>query len=169
MRVPRPLRPIAFAACACAALLAGCAGYSPAGVVVGQTEGEVVRAMGAPTGRYALPAGATRLEYARGPYGRVTYMVDLDAAGRVAGWQQVLTEANFLRVQPGLSRDELLLLLGRPGEVFGVPWQRAVVWNWRYPTNDCLWFQATLTLADGRVKDAGHGIDPRCDAPADRL
>ncbi len=165
MRFSRSLLPIAVSA----ALLAACAWYSPSGIVAGQSEADVVRAMGAPSGRYALPGGAVRLEYARGPYGRVTYMVDLDAAGRVAGWQQVLTEANFLRVRPGMSRDELLRLLGRPGEVFRVPWQRAVVWNWRYPTNDCLWFQATLTLDDDRVRDAGHGIDPRCDAPADRL
>ena len=55
----------------------------------------------------------------------------------------------------------------RPGEVFGVGWQNAVVWNWRYPTNDCLWFQVTVRR-DGTVQDAGKGIDPRCDGPADR-
>ena len=90
-------------------------------------------------------------------------MIDLDAAGRVARVEQVLNEANFLRVNPGMTRDELLLFLGRPGEVFGVPRLRGQVWNWRYPTNDCLWFQATVTF-DGRVLDAGRGIDPRCDA-----
>ena len=159
-----------FAAAACAAaLLGGCAGhgYGPSGVAVGQTEGDVARSMGAPTGRYALPGGGTRLEYARGPYGRQTFMIDLDPTGRVAGWQQVLTEANFLRVTPGMSRQDLLLLLGRPGEVFAVPWQNGEVWNWRYATNDCLWFQATV-LRTGEVKDAGHGIDPRCAGPADR-
>jgi hypothetical protein len=148
-------------------LLGACAGYGPSGIVAGQSEGDVARSMGAPTGRYALAGGGARLEYARGPYGKETYMVDLDAAGRVTGWQQVLTEANFLRVVPGLPRQELLLLLGRPGEVYGVPWQNAQVWNWRYPTNDCLWFQVTVA-ADGRVKDAGHGIDRRCDGPPDR-
>ena len=146
-----------------AVLLGGCAGYSPTGVAPGQSESDAVRSMGAPTGRYALPGGGARLEYARGPYGRHTYMIDLDSAGRVERVVQVLTEANFLRVAPGMGRDELLLLLGRPGEVFAVPWQRAQVWNWRYPTSDCLWFQATVTL-DGRVLDAGRGVDPHCDA-----
>ena len=158
MTVARPLMAIA----ACAVLLGACAGYSPSDVVAGQTAGEVARSMGAPTGRYALPGGGARLEYARGPYGRHTYMIDLDASGRVSGCQQVLTEANFLRVLPDMSRQDLLLLLGRPGEVFAVPWQKAEVWNYRYPTHDCLWFQVTVTL-EGRVKDAGHGIDPRCD------
>lgn len=156
---------VVVVAVACA-LLAGCAGYAPSGVSTGQSEADVVRAMGPPTGSYPMPDGR-RLEFARGPFGRHTYMVDLDAAGRVTRVEQVLSEANFLRVTPGMSRDELLRLLGRPGEVFAVPWQRAVVWNWRYPTNDCLWFQATVN-ADGRVRDAGHGIDPRCAGPADR-
>ena len=160
-------RSLAAAAACAAALLGGCAGYGPSEVAAGQTEGDVARSMGAPTGRYALPGGGTRLEYARGPHGRQTFMIDLDPAGRVTGWRQVLTEANFLRVVPGMPRQELLLLLGRPGEVYGVPWQHAQVWNWRYPTNDCLWFQVTVTL-DGVVKDAGHGIDPRCAGTTNR-
>ena len=146
-----------------AALLGACAGYAPGGVGLGQSEADVARGMGTPTGRYALPGGGTRLEYARGPYGRHTYMIDLDAAGRVAHVEQVLNEANFLRVNPGMTQSDLLLLLGRPGEVFGVRLENAQVWNWRYPNNDCLWFQATVTLG-GRVLDAGRGIDPRCDA-----
>ena len=156
-----PLR-IFAATLAFAALLVGCAGYAPTGVAPGQAEADVARTMGPPTGRYALPGG-TRLEYARGPYGRHTYMIDLDGTGRVERVAQVLTEANFLRVAPGMGRNDLLLLLGRPGEVFAVPWQRAQVWNWRYPTNDCLWFQATVA-PDGRVLDAGRGVDPHCDA-----
>ena len=146
-----------------AVLLGGCAGYSPTGVAPGQSESDVFRSMGAPTGRYALPGGGARLEYARGPYSRHTYMIDLNSTGRVERVAQVLTEAHFLRVAPGMGRDELLLLLGRPGEVFAVPWQRAQVWNWRYPTSDCLWFQVTV-MPDGRVLDAGRGVDPHCDA-----
>ena len=157
MKLPRIV-----AAAMLVALLGACAGYAPGGVGPGQREADVARGMGTPTGRYALPGGATRLEYARGPYGRHTYMIDLDAAGRVARVEQVLNEATFLRVNPGMTQSELLLLLGRPGEVFSVRLKDAQVWNWRYPTNDCLWFQTTVTR-DGRVLDAGRGIDPRCD------
>ena len=53
--------------------LAGCASYSPQGLQTGQGEAQVSQQMGEPTGRYALPDGATRLEYARGPMGRHTY------------------------------------------------------------------------------------------------
>ena len=140
MKPPRIVACAIAAGIALGALLGGCAGYGPGGVAPGQSEADVARSMGAPTGRYALPGGATRLEYARGPYGRHTYMIDFDAAGRVARVDQVLNEANFLRVNPGMTRSDLLLLLGRPGEVFGVRLENAQVWNWRYPTNDCLWF-----------------------------
>ena len=36
------------------------------------------------------------------------------------------------------------------------------LWSWRYPTNDCLWFQVSIG-ADRKVVNAGQGIDPLCD------
>ena len=50
-------------------------------ISTGQTADEVVRAIGQPTARYAFPNGGQRLEYASGPYGKTTYMVDLDPPG----------------------------------------------------------------------------------------
>ena len=73
----------------------------------GAARDEVLRAWGAPTARYGLPEGAERLEYATGPFGRTTWMVDISAAGRVQQARQVLNEADFLRVQStiDLKRD----------------------------------------------------------------
>lgn len=150
-------------------VLAGCA-LPPRLPAPGSAEAEVLRQWGAPTGRHALPAGGTRLEYASGPFGRQTWMIDLDAQGRVTGAEQVLDEAHFAAFQaraPGMSRDELLRTLGRPGEVKGGGWQGGQVWSWRYPTNDCLWFQVSLG-DDGRVRAGAYGVDPLCDAPNDR-
>ena len=56
----KPLRIVA--AVTLAVLLGGCAGNGPGGVAPGQSEADVARSMGAPTGRYALPGSATRLE-----------------------------------------------------------------------------------------------------------
>jgi hypothetical protein len=77
------------------AVLAGCAGYGPGDLHAGQLEADVRARMGEPTGRYPMPGGGSKIEYARGPMGKHTYMIELDADGRVKGWQQVLTEANF--------------------------------------------------------------------------
>jgi len=162
------------AAAACSALaallLAGCA-VAPPGP--GTPRSDVVRDWGEPTAEHALLGGSQRLEYASGPFGRTTWMVDLSADGRVQQTRQVLNEAEFQDVMstPHLRRGELLRRLGAPGEVRGFGWSQETrggqIWSWRYPTNDCLWFEATLA-ADGRVTGGGYGVDPACDTPSDR-
>jgi hypothetical protein len=95
-------------------------------------------------------------------------MADVDAAGRVLAARQVLNEASFQALwqapQP-LARDELLRTLGRPGERQRLGRVNGEIWSWRYPGNDCLWFQATLD-GDGRVLGSGYAPDPACDAGA---
>ena len=106
-----------------------------------------------------------RLEYATGPYGRSTWMFDLDAAGRVTQARQVLTEPNLMAEQgrlPGMSRAELLRTLGTPGERHSGGRQGGVIWSWRYETNECLWFRVGVG-DDGRVSDGGFYPDPACD------
>jgi hypothetical protein len=146
-------------------VLAGCAQLPPA---PGLERAELLRTWGAPTARYTLEGGLERLEYASGPYGRTTWMMDIDASGRVTQARQVLNEAEFLAVQSAtaLRRDGLLRWLGTPGERRHGGWAGGEVWSWRYPTNDCLWFQASVA-DDGRVTGAAYGTDPRCDAPSD--
>jgi hypothetical protein len=145
-------------------LLAACAGYAPRHLQPGQTEADAVQELGPPTGRYTMPGGGQRLEFARGPYGKHTFMVDLDPQGRVAGWQQVLTEDNFNRVRAGETRDELLRTLGHPSETRSGDWQGGRVWSYRYETvmGLCQWFQISLD-DNGVVTSSAYGIDPRCD------
>lgn len=158
-------------ASALAALLlaSGCAMVPPP---AGTQRAALQGTWGMPTAEHALPEGARRLEYASGPYGRTTWMVDIDAAGRVQQARQVLNEAEFEAVMsmPQLRRDEVLRRLGTPGEVRGYGWRREdrgnQIWSWRYPTNDCLWFELTLA-ADGRVTGGGYGVDPACDRRSD--
>ena len=152
-----------------ALLLAGCAGFGPATVRPGHTESAVLAVSGHPTARHAMPDGGTRLEYATGPYGRTTWMIDVDAAGRVSAARQVLQEGFLMGLQgrlPGMPRAELLRTIGSPGERRGGGRQRGEVWSWRYATNDCLWFQVSVG-DDGLARDGTFGIDPRCDAPSD--
>jgi hypothetical protein len=149
--------------------LAGCAALAPL-PTPGQGEAEVLQRFGAPTAHYPMPGGASRLEFATGPYGRETWMVDLDDGGRVLAVRQVLSDtalADFQRRAPGMPRDELLRTLGRPGERRSGGWQGGQVWSWRYPTNDCLWFQVSIG-DDGIVRDGAFGIDPRCDTTNDK-
>ncbi|MBA4178228.1 MAG: hypothetical protein C0505_16980 [Leptothrix sp. (in: Bacteria)] len=130
----------------------------------GTARAEVLRTWGQPSAHHALPGGVDRLEYATGPYGRTTWMIDIDAGGRVVQARQVLGEAEFEAVMgtPGLRRAGVLRRLGAPGEKRRMGWLGGEIWSWRYPTNDCLRFEISLAL-DGRVTGSGYGIDPACD------
>ena len=142
-------------------LLAGCAGYSPGNLRPGQSEADLRARMGAPTGRYAFADGGAQVEYARGPMGKHTYMVDVDSAGRVRGWQQVLTEANFESVAIAEPQADVRRQLGRPSEV-RVGWRGVgEVWSYRYESLFCRWFQ--VWLVEGRVREASFASDPMCE------
>lgn len=150
---------------AAAAGLAGCASLAPGGLPPGTPISEARAAFFKPTGEYALPNGGTRLEFAQGSFGKQTYMLDFDAGGRLVSSQQVLTEENFASIEPGLGERELHMRLGRPAQVFNVPWQKLHVLNYRYFGGDCVWFQVSVSDVTRQVTDTGTGADPACDGP----
>ncbi len=159
------MKPLCMGAWLAPLLLTGCAIFQPPPLAVGQTESEVQAILGSPTGRYTMADGVTRLEFATGPYGRQTWMVDLGADGRSRWFDQVLTMRHFADFQqqaPGLSTGEVLRALGRPGEREHGGLRGGETWSWRYPTNDCLWFQVSIDK-DGKASAAGYGIDWMCD------
>ena len=121
-----------------------------------------VQQMGQPTGEFPQPGGGRRLEYARGPYGKHTYMLDFDAQGRLIGSQQVLTETRFATVQAGMTVDQLRQTLGRPARIWGVRYHDQTVWSYRYDTPFCQLFHVGITPA-GVVEDTSFGPDPACD------
>lgn len=148
------------------AVLAGCAGHPPSQVAAGQTEAEVLARLGPPAARHVGAGGLPRLEYTRAPAGRHTWMVDLDAQGRVTAVTQVLQEPVFNRISPGTPRTQLLAELGTPAARLPGGWQGGQIWSWRYDGPFCLWFMATVG-DDGRVRDSGYGPDPLCEDLAD--
>ena len=143
--------------------LSACAVFEPAlELRAGQDEAQVTQRMGLPNARHAMPDGLTRLEFARGPAGRSTWMVDLDRSGRVVAFEQVLNEAVFLRIGSDMSRDELMRTIGRPVHR-QAEWLGRETWSWRYPTNDCLWFRVTLSPEGRTLGGGGYMPDPACD------
>lgn len=150
--------------------LAGCAaldaGYGPGPLRPGDGVQAVVARMGQPTERLPRAGGGERLVYARGPQGVHTWMIDVGTDGRVQVIDQVLTMANFARIQPGMSEAQLRALIGPPSEQRALAIEQRRLLAWRFPTYDCLWYAVTLN-ALGRVLDAGTMTDPRCDVDHD--
>ena len=147
--------------------LGACTTLAPGGLPAGTSIAEARASFLGPTGEYPLPGGGTRLEFARGAHGKQTYMLDFDASDSLVASQQVLTEQNFATIVPGLPAAEVRMRLGRPAEVFNVPWQRLQVWNYRYVQGDCVWYQVSISAA-GRVTESNYGTDPACDAAGSR-
>ena len=96
------------------------------------TAAEVKRAMGEPSFEWKEPDGSLTWEFPRGPLGVVTYMVTIRADGVLKEIRQVLTQETFAQIRPGLAKDEVRRLIGRPGETMTFPAKKEEVWSWRY-------------------------------------
>jgi hypothetical protein len=147
-------------------LLAACASgpFEPSAVVPGDTKEDVLRKMGPPTATYTMPDGRPRLEYTRMPAGRKTYMIDFDGAGRVTRWEQVLDEAHFLAIVPGMHRADVLRLIGPPSDrgEYRFP-ERGLTWSYRYESvPKCQLFQVAIDARADTVVSAFYPPDPMC-------
>lgn len=109
-------------------LLAACA--TPASLV-GRPAVEL-GALGQPIGEYPGPDGSRTIAFSPGYYSGVTYMADVDAAGTVRAVRQALVEESFQQVVPGMSRDEVLRLIGPPLDSTEFTRQRETSWEYRF-------------------------------------
>ncbi|HWS73719.1 MAG TPA: hypothetical protein VN324_01140 [Quisquiliibacterium sp.] len=96
------------------------------------TTDDVRRLMGKPEMIWEEEDGTQVLEYVRGPAGRETYMVEIDAQGRFRSMKNVLVRETFGKVGPGMARDDVRRLLGKPTETARFPLGQEEVWSWRF-------------------------------------
>lgn len=96
------------------------------------TAGQVRAQMGEPFAVVPGPEGGAIWQYPRGPLGRETFMVRLDAGGRLLGVEQVLTESGFTRIAVGQSAEEVRRLLGPPCCVIPFPRRSETAWDYRF-------------------------------------
>lgn len=146
-------------------LLCACSSYAPPTALMQASRNDVLARMGSPDTVRPLENG-TRLEFAGGPYGKQTWFIDLDAQDRVRRVEQVLTESNFSRIQPGMTQDEVRQRLGRPGDVQALGRARGQVWRYRYENYQCQWFLVELSQ-DHQVRSTGYGQPPECEDRSD--
>lgn len=115
------------------AILAGCASYGGYNLRPGSSRvDEVLRTMGTPAMEFPNPDGSRRLAYPRGPMGLETFMVDVDRDGLVRDVRQVLSDDVFNRIRAGMTRDEVLRMIGPPGDRMEFPRLQQESLEWRY-------------------------------------
>jgi hypothetical protein len=144
-----------------ALVLAGCAALSPS-IPPGASKADVEAALGKPVDVVNAPGGDVVWQYPRGPVGQTTYMVAFGADGRAKGLTQALTWENFAGLRPGMTRDEVRLVLGRPGGTVTYRNLGEEVWSYRYqiPVSTNRIFNVHFDAATGRVRSTSDQEDP---------
>ena len=123
---------LSIACVAFAAALAGCA-VDGSNLRPGiSSVDEAIRGMGPPAMEFTNADGSRELAYPRGPLGLQTFMVDVAPDGKVLAVRQVLGDEVFNRIRPGMTREQVLRLIGPPGDYMEFPRMQQVSWEWRY-------------------------------------
>jgi hypothetical protein len=144
-------------------LLAACA--SPASIPPGASEQDLIGRLGRPDSEFSLADGGKRYEYNRGEFMQRSWMVDLDAGGRVTRVDQVRDELHFAQLRPGADdKDSVRRALGTPWKIEYYPPSRLT--GWLYPYRESgVWNSIMTVMFDpqGVFRRAESGPDPRFD------
>ncbi len=126
------------------------------------TEADVRQQFGDPVTITEKADGSKIMEYPRQPEGSTNYLITIGADGKMSGLRQLLTPANFAKVQPGLAKDEVRRMLGKPAKT-----QRFALkpdeetWDWRFIDNGVSKVFSVTFGGDARVISSAVGNDPR--------
>lgn len=152
------------------ALLAACATHPTNAwkLQPGMGRDQVLASAGQPTRVVPLPGGGQRLQYSMQPFGHYAFMVDLDAAGRVVRSRQVLTAAEFHRIEPGKwTLADVEREFGPPAWVDGVQSFQGRVLTYRWKEGNEPMFYWIYVDPQGVVQRAHPGVE-WINAPDDR-
>jgi hypothetical protein len=126
------------------------------------TEADVRTKFGEPEKIWDGENGTRVFEYSRQPAGHRNYMISIAPDGKMTALRQVLTPANFAKVQPGMKMEDVRKLLGKPMRVVPYDLKKETYYNWRYladQNNTSMVFSAVMD-ADMRVVRTESMLDP---------
>jgi len=113
--------------------ISACASYGGSSLVPGaSTEAQVRATMGAPAIEFANAEGGKDLFYPRGPMGTDTFKATVDKDGVLRALRNVLNDATFDGVKPGMTEEQVLRMIGPPGKTMPFPTSRTHAWDYRY-------------------------------------
>ncbi len=119
-----------FLICLAAAACASYGGYSlrPGS----STEAEVRATMGAPAVEFSNADGTRSLFYPKGPMGTDTFRVRVGADGVMRDIGNVLTDGTFNDINPGMTEQDILRMIGPPGRTMPFPISNTHAWDYRF-------------------------------------
>lgn len=149
--------------------LLGCAHpWNSVNVPAGATRDQVIARSGPPARVVPLANGGQRLQYTLQPMGRHAFMVDLDASGRVVRSRQVLTDAEFSRIEPDRwTRDDVEREFGPPAWTDRVGSFAGSVMTYRWKAGNEHMFYYVYVDPQSIVRRAHPGME-FINAPSDR-
>lgn len=148
-----------------AAVLPACDGFNLQEIRPGVTTQAEVRArMGEPAFIHWNDDGSSTWEYNRQPAGSHCYMISFGRDLVVSRVEQALNAANYARIVPGLSKDDVRRILGAPGSkaVFGNLGEE--IWEWRIegmPPTEETYFMVHFDLGHGAVKKTSQRVQQK--------
>ena len=132
-------------------IVAACASYGGSGLKPGEARLEDVHAvMGQPAMHWQDADGSRQLAYPRGPAGMDTFMVRLGPNGKLQTIENVLDARHLADVKAGMSKEEVLRILG-PSDANATVYFEArdeLAWDWRYSFINEPW--RMIVLFDGK-------------------
>lgn len=97
------------------------------------TPGDVTQTMGEPKAVWKNADGRiVQMAFPRGPAGYVSFMVFFADNGTVARVEQVLDEAHFALVTPGMTADDVLKILGPARSINDFAGKNQLYWNYGF-------------------------------------
>ena len=125
------------------------------------TEEDVRRQFGTPFETFTEPDGTKVLEYPRQPEGWTNYRITIGPDGKMSSLRQLLTPANFARIQPGMNKLDVMRALGRAAKTQSYALKGEEVWDWRFKDGPTSRIFSVTFDAQGRVLGTGTSDDTR--------
>ena len=145
--------------------LAGCATPGSGGLTPGtSTLADVEARLGRPAKTWKNADGSQQLAFPTGPEGTQTFMVFITPDGKLQRIVGVLNEQFFGLIQPGMTQEQVLRLLG-PAGAPATPYRRSdtFAWTWLYcqSQNVMQYFDVSFDAGTGLVRSAGQHLYTR--------
>ena len=150
------------------AFAAGCVHFPS--INPGTPASQIRAKFGAPEAVWKNPDGSETWEYPLGPVGVQTYMITLGPDQAVREVLQVLTPEYLENVQPGMSREDVRRMIGKPRETIYFAARDEEVWTWRIQEHNFRYrrfhalfdrttgtLRSTMTIDEERSSDDKRG------------